>query len=71
MAWVRAGDSFGIGLLVGVAAKLLWEQTMGAMPFSEGVVGAGVVVDAHLWGAIGGLVAVGIIRLWRRYSARL
>ena len=65
------GFRFGWGLLAGVAGKLLWEQNMGAMPFSEGVVGGPVVTDAHLWGAIGGLGAGLVYHVWRGRRARL
>ena len=41
-------------LLVGVAAKLGWEQVAGALPGSESVAGGFVVVDSHLYGAIAG-----------------
>ncbi|MFK7861831.1 MAG: rhombosortase [Granulosicoccus sp.] len=43
-------------LLVVVVGKLLWEQFAGALPGSESVAGGQVLVDAHLYGAIGGAV---------------
>ena len=58
-------------LLVGIAVKLTWEQIAGEMPFSGDIVGGPVVVDAHLWGSVGGLIAVSIDALWRRARARL
>lgn len=61
----------GIGLLLGVTAKIAYEQFVGAMPFSEGVVGGSVVTDAHLWGAIGGLAAALGVRVWRGNNRRL
>lgn len=70
-SWIGHGFRFGWGLLVGIGAKLLWEQNMGAMPFSEGVVGGPVVTDAHLWGAIGGLGAGLVYCIWRGRRARL
>jgi len=46
-------------LLLGVvAAKLIWEQLSGPLPGSEASAGGAVVVDAHLFGAIAGLVAL-------------
>lgn len=60
------------GLLVGIArreresmilaalviAKLAWEQTTGGpLPGSESTAGGAVVVNAHFYGAIGGLLA--------------
>ena len=46
-----------------VAGKLAWEQLAGPVPGSESVSGGAVVVNAHLFGAIGGVVAGGL--LWR------
>ncbi len=69
--WIGQGDRLAWGLLAGVTAKLLWEQSIGAMPFSEGVVGGKVVTDAHLWGALGGLATGVAYSLWYRFRARL
>ncbi|MDX1443656.1 MAG: rhombosortase [Gammaproteobacteria bacterium] len=49
-------------LVVIVIAKLLWEQAYGALPFTAEAAGGPVVVDAHLYGAIGGIAAVVAIR---------
>lgn len=43
-----------LGLLL--AAKLLWEQLSGALPGSAAMAGGHVVVDAHLYGAMAGLI---------------
>jgi len=61
----------GVGLLLGVAVKIAYEQFAGAMPFSEGIVGGAVVTDAHLWGALGGLAAALGVCLWRSKNRRL
>lgn len=60
-------------LLLGlVTVKLAWEQAVGALPGTEALAGGGVIVDAHLYGAISGLVAALLIRAirphpdWRR-----
>ena len=37
-----------------------------AMPFSTETVGSAVVTDAHLWGAVGGLLYVAAERLYQR-----
>lgn len=71
LAWIRAGLGVGIGLLLALAGKLLYEQTAGSMPLSEGFVGGPVVTDAHLCGAIGGILAVALLWLWRGLRARL
>lgn len=51
-------------ILCVVAAKLAWEQLAGPLPGSESVSGGNVIVNAHLFGAVGGAVAAGL--LWRR-----
>ena len=43
------------------AAKVLWEQFNGPMPGSEASAGGKVVVDAHLYGAISGLISYGVM----------
>ena len=50
-------------LAVIVLAKLTWEQAAGPLPGSESTAGGAVVVDAHIYGAIGGLLAAAL--LWR------
>ena len=40
-----------------ITAKITWEQLAGPVPGSELVSGGAVVVDAHLYGALGGTVA--------------
>jgi len=39
------------------AAKIAWEQLVGSMPGTAAISGGPVIVDAHLYGAIGGTVA--------------
>ena len=41
-------------LLAGLILKLVYEQTAGPLPGSEGTAGGNVLVDAHLYGAIAG-----------------
>lgn len=43
-------------LLALFAAKITWEQLVGTMPGSAEIAGGNVIVDAHLYGAIGGAV---------------
>lgn len=71
MQWVVDGISLGKWLLLGIGLKLLWEQTMGEMPFSGGIVGGTVVTDAHLWGALSGMISFLSFELWRRLRAPL
>jgi rhomboid family GlyGly-CTERM serine protease len=54
-AW-RRGDRGALLLLAALAAKLVWEQWQGAAPGSVALIGGAVVVDAHLYGAVGGLL---------------
>jgi rhomboid family GlyGly-CTERM serine protease len=53
-----------------VAAKIAWEQFSGPVPGSEMVSGGTVIVDAHLYGAIGGGFAAGVLMLRSRQQAR-
>ena len=58
-------------LLVLVTGKLVWEQISGALPGSEDLAGGAVVVNSHLYGAIGGAVIGAVllgIRMMRRSS---
>lgn len=45
-------------LLLGVIAKLGYEQFFGALPMTEEASGGPVWVNAHLYGALGGCIAV-------------
>ena len=46
-----------------LVAKIGWEQFGGALPGSESTSGGPVVVDAHLYGAFGGVLAALILRI--------
>ena len=48
---------FAVLLLALFAAKLSWEQMVGSLPGTSDMAGGPVVVDSHLYGAIGGAVA--------------
>lgn len=54
-----------LALLGLVSAKLVWEQFSGPLPGSELSAGGPVVVDAHLYGALAGLIT-GVD--WPRYA---
>ena len=56
------GESAVICVLV--IGKLVYEQLVGPLPGSESASGGDVVVNAHLYGGIGGIFAAGM--LWRR-----
>ncbi|MEM9690748.1 MAG: rhombosortase [Pseudomonadota bacterium] len=55
-------------LLLVIAGKLVWEQFAGALPGSTLSAGGPVIVNAHLYGAIGGVTAAALISRWRRAS---
>jgi len=59
--WRRESKSFALVITTILVAKLAWEQTHSALPLSGDMP---VVVDAHLYGALGGAVAATL--LWRR-----
>lgn len=52
-AHLRRRDVDGPMLALFLIVKLCYEHLVGALPFTDN--GAGVVVDAHLYGALGGL----------------
>jgi len=58
-------------ILVAVVAKLAWEALRGALPFTAELSGGDVIEEAHLWGAIGGAVAVLLLAGLRRPVAPL
>ncbi len=57
-------------LLAFLAAKLMWEQWIGAVPGTAEVAGGPVVVDSHLYGAIAGLVLALIFVVFDRRTTR-
>jgi rhomboid family GlyGly-CTERM serine protease len=48
----------GLFMLIGVTIKLVHEQLVGANEQVSKLIEANVAIDAHLWGAIGGLLFV-------------
>jgi len=63
---IRRGDNREAILLAAIVGKLLWEQSVGALPGSADMAGGPVIVDSHLYGAIGGALAALFFRpqLW-------
>ena len=53
---IKHHEKTGYLLLIGVIAKILHEQFYGASADVERLIGATVATDAHLYGAVGGLV---------------
>jgi rhomboid family GlyGly-CTERM serine protease len=63
-AGILRKDREAVILTVFVVAKLGWEQFVGPLPGSESTSGGVVIVDAHLYGAAGGIL--GALPWWRR-----
>jgi len=58
---IKRGYKTGWLLLAGVVIKLLQEQFYGGSIATESLIQARVAVDAHLYGALSGLLAAGLI----------
>jgi rhomboid family GlyGly-CTERM serine protease len=50
-------------LLLLLSAKIAWEQWNGPVPGSESTSGGPVIVDAHLYGALGGILGALLARI--------
>ncbi len=62
VADIRSGDKTAWLLLILIAAKLAWEQMTGALPGSEAAAGGAVIVDAHFYGGLFGLLLGGLFK---------
>ena len=60
LAHLRRRDLDGWILALFIVVKLTYEQSVGALPFTDSH--AGVVVDAHLYGTLGGLAVAACLR---------
>jgi len=69
MEKLRKPDKEALILMVLLLAKLAWEQFSGPLPGSETTAGGAVVVDSHLFGALGGVVAAILLRIRVGHSA--
>lgn len=63
MREIRHYPASGYVLMALLVAKLGWEHFFGALPGSEQIAAGRVVTDAHLYGAIGGGLAAGMLSL--------
>lgn len=54
--WIANGEFEGYLLGAFLAGKLVWEQAQGALPLSVSTAGGPVIVDAHLYGAVCGVL---------------
>lgn len=70
VAGVYAGYRFEWLLLGMVVLKLIWEQIAGATPATAQIVGGSVIVDAHLYGALAGLLTMFALIAFDRYGDR-
>lgn len=61
--WERESRVSALALAALLIGKLTWEQVQGALPLSGDLP---VVVDAHLYGALGGALAAAVLALRRR-----
>ncbi|MGB1262763.1 MAG: rhombosortase [Cognaticolwellia sp.] len=67
---IRQHEKTGYLLFIGVILKIGHEQIYGASADVEALIGASVATDAHLYGAIGGLLTFGISYAWDKKNTR-
>lgn len=65
----RTHRNFAMLVFAVFIAKLAWEQFYGPLPGSERSAGGHVVVNAHLYGTIGGLLGYSLQTAIRRFAA--
>jgi hypothetical protein len=66
--WRHETRPLALALTLVLVGKLAWEQWHGALPLSGDMP---VIVDAHLYGAVGGFLgALGVCLHSQRWSAR-
>jgi len=68
---IRHHDKTGYLLFIGVWLKVAHEQFYGASEEVSTLINASVAIDAHLWGAIGGLIFSVIYFTYLRHRTRL
>ncbi len=71
MEKLRKPDKEALILMVLLLGKLAWEQFSGPLPGSESTAGGTVVVDSHLFGALGGVVAAMLLRIRVRHTGSI
>ena len=64
-------EVLGAVLGIGIAGKILFEQTFGPVPFTAASVGGPVIIAAHLYGATSGLLAEALLHFVRRRVSRV
>ncbi|MEW8090298.1 MAG: rhombosortase [Candidatus Thiodiazotropha endolucinida] len=56
LSQLREQPAVSLLILVSVVIKLIWEQWQGPLPGSESLAAGSVIVDAHLYGAVTGII---------------
>lgn len=70
LAMTLDGQRDGLVMLVLAMLKLAWEQFAGPLPLTADAAGGPVIVDAHLYGALGALVGAGLALTLSRGTGR-
>lgn len=70
LADMREHPVLGMLVLLAFVAKIVFEQAWGPLPGSEKSAGGPVVVDAHLYGAIAGVISYGIHQGFKKFLHR-
>jgi len=60
---IKAKERTGYLLLLGILLKIAHEQFYGASEDVASLIGANVAINAHLWGAIGGVIAILMLKI--------
>lgn len=68
--WILRRQALGWVLAIGLTGKLVYEQTVGAMPFSTGL-GGDVIVAAHLYGATIAVACAAVAHFVRARRSRV
>ncbi len=71
LSWLQDRSWESWLMLAIFAAKLAWEQLLGPLPFTDASAGGPVVVDAHFYGALGGVLAAALLLGRARMKTRV
>ena len=63
---LRKKDKWGIILGIGFIVKIAFEQLNGPSASTESLIGATVLVNAHLYGAISGVIYFMLVQIWQK-----
>ena len=59
----RSNPGIAVLLIIGIAAKLLWEQFFSDSQAMEIAIGGKIILDAHLYGTISGALIITLLKL--------